>query len=150
MATLPPRVAICTHNTDLGRQVATGLSGHPFEIASHSFFEDFAHNASVRKPDVIGLILPKDAREAVAKVRVNYPETPIVLVTESGEEIAANTPRWWSTRSVLCFWKWMEPARSCLTPISEPFGFFPDHAPKGEIPSSIGSSRRTGIFFFLR
>lgn len=89
MVPLPPRVAICTHNTELGRQVATGLSGHPFDISSHPTFADLEDNTSTRKPDVIGLILPKSAPEAVAKVRANYPDTPIVLVTESGREIPA-------------------------------------------------------------
>jgi diguanylate cyclase (GGDEF)-like protein len=88
---------ICTHQKELGKQVVAGLANHPFQIAEVENPGEIAVGHPGREPEVIGLVLPADARKSVAEVRKQYPVTPIVLVTESGKEIQ-DAPRLGSGR----------------------------------------------------
>lgn len=87
MIPAPARVVICTHQKELGKQVVAGLANHPFQIAEVDNPGEIAIGHPDQAPDVIGLVMPGDARKSVAEVRKQYPVTPIVLVTESGKEI---------------------------------------------------------------
>lgn len=88
---------ICTHQKELGKQVVAGLANHPFQIAEVDNPGEIAVRHPGQEPDVIGLVMPGDARKSVAEVRKQYPATPIVLVTESGKEIQ-DAPRLGSGR----------------------------------------------------
>lgn len=97
MIPAPARVVICTHQKELGKQVVAGLANHPFQIAEVDNPGEIAVRHPGQEPDVIGLVMPGDARKSVAEVRKQYPATPIVLVTESGKEIQ-DAPRLGSGR----------------------------------------------------
>lgn len=67
--------------------MAAGLANHPFRIAEVDGPGEISVGHPGQVPDVIGLVMPTDAKKSVAEVRKQYPGTPIVLVTESGKEI---------------------------------------------------------------
>ena len=77
--------------------MVAGLANHPFQIAEVDNPGEIAVRHPGQEPDVIGLVMPGDARKSVAEVRKQYPATPIVLVTESGKEIQ-DAPRLGSGR----------------------------------------------------
>lgn len=67
--------------------MAAGLANHPFRIAEVDGPGEISVGHPGQIPDVIGLVMPTDAKKSVAEVRKQFPGTPIVLVTESGKEI---------------------------------------------------------------
>ena len=90
-ATLP-HVGILTYGKPLGKEIASSLSNHPFEVVELNDLTSAVAKHSARPLDMVGLVLPENPKDEVAQARERFPKIPVLVVSKTGRELG-DVPR---------------------------------------------------------
>lgn len=92
MKAVLPHVGICTYGKNLGKEIASSLSNHPFDVVELSDLTSAVAKHSTRPLDMVGLVLPENPKDEVAQARQRFPKIPLLVVSKSGRELG-DVPR---------------------------------------------------------
>jgi diguanylate cyclase (GGDEF)-like protein len=92
MKAVLPHVGICTYGKPLGKEIASSLSNHPFEVVELTDLESATKKHESRPLDMVGLVLPENPKDEAAQARERFPKIPVLVVSKTGRELG-NVPR---------------------------------------------------------